>query len=249
MSNLNDDQFDLERGLAAARDGFELDEEWPEPPGYEGQPLFHGTIHEIKDNRVLPSAFAGKEVNFEGLSDPYQAYATESEDIAWQMADTAQSKWINNTGWDDTAPRSHVAKVRPVDGEEPQMGYYHSWHPEYSGEDLQEWTSSTGFDVTDRVDIKPGHQGTFPLNWNQFDLSRGRTYGDPNNHPDDYAVESSQVPTVTDGYRDVHRRMWNSDEDTQRSLGAVVARGVMRDIRESQRDDPTLFDMPDVSQR
>lgn len=147
-----------------------------------GDGLYHGTVHDVTDNRILPANLAGKEINHQGLSNPRVAYATENENTAWTMGHLAGQRRGG------VVPRTRVYSLAP----NPRMrvGVYHPDHPDNGmNEDLQEWVAPH-FDVETEINTKPGHQGTLNLNWNQFAVDHGRYhFGDPFNHPNDEEVE------------------------------------------------------------
>lgn len=144
--------------------------------------LYHGTHREIKGEHILPAEQAGHPANF-GLSEEGKAYATESENAAWDMASLAQFR-----DFEKVPGRTRVHAVEPHPSME--VGRYHRDHPEFEGrENLAEWTAPQ-FKVTGTHDVKPGHQGTFSqINWNEHRNLRLNLYGDEVNHPTDDHIE------------------------------------------------------------
>jgi hypothetical protein len=149
--------------------------------------FFHGTASNISD-AVRPGVQVGRSIwgrtgASQGQASEEHAFATSDEDEAWEFAKVAHqiqhSK--HEVLGDGPAPeRARVYTVAP----HPEMrpGVHHPIHPKHdeSFGELHEYVAPE-FKVTGRLDIAPGHQGTFPtINWRQFahhDLS-----GDPN-HP------------------------------------------------------------------
>lgn len=96
------------------------------------------------------------------------------------------------------------------------MGVYHPDHPRWKGKPstgqfdaFPEWVSRKGFKVTEQIDTKPGHQGTFPsVNWN---LHKVRGYGSDANHPDWEEVQhQSPMSTVRQAHED---KLWDGMKD------------------------------------
>lgn len=146
--------------------------------------FFHGTRYDIR-HTVLPGGRAPHR-NWFGEDNPHgKAFATTDEDIAWDYAKGAEGNWDKR--------RTRVYEVAPSAKREP--GTWNKQHPGHSGldrEDMKEWMAPS-WKVRRRIDIKPGHQGTFPqLNWNQFASHEGPNkvqQGDVN-HPTPRQVES-----------------------------------------------------------
>lgn len=154
-----------------------------------GDGLYHGTFRDIQGGRIVPAhKTTHQSINFAGLSSPDHAYATENEDTAWEMAQMAQRNHNNKAH--TVPPRTRVYGLHP--NEEMQTGAYHPDNEDFDSftENLSEW-KAPHFDIERRIDIKPGHQGTFNLNWNQF-KGKNRTevtFSDALNHPSDEDIE------------------------------------------------------------
>lgn len=202
-------------------------------PGQFKGTLYHGTTHDIVGRDVVPSN-AGAHTNnvwgdmgHSGQRSNEHAFATESEDTAWKFADAAginarydamrsrqdvaSAKGRGVEHLSEEAPEPSRARVHTV-SPNPQMqpGVYHHASPSFgtkgtdSAQDLKEWRAPA-FRVTGRIDIKPGHQGTFPeLNWNQF---RGghASVGMEANHPTDDAISEGHEPM----FNTPRQREWN----------------------------------------
>jgi hypothetical protein len=156
----------------------------PEPG--RNQQFFHGTAREISD-AVRPGAQVGFSVwkdmgASEGQPSSQHAFATTDEDEAWSFAHAAHSVGMSNhliSGWPEP-DRARVYSVAPHP--DMKLGIHHPEHPMHSGTsgELHEYIAPE-FKVTDRHDIEPGRQGTFPsINWKDF--SHPDISGDPN-HP------------------------------------------------------------------
>lgn len=187
-------------------------------PGY-GDSLYHGSARDIP-GRVLPaSQTRHKRVNFEGLSDKDAAYATENEDTAWEYGAHA----VLGRPHSGVPGRLRVHEVEPHP--DMEVGQFHPDHPDFDihRENLSEW-KAPHFDVKRTIDIKPGQQGTFPLNWNQFRKhpTQEPRWGDPINHPDDDQIaeghEGGQM------YRESLEKFWGDPKD-------VVTREAERKMR------------------
>jgi hypothetical protein len=111
------------------------------------------------------------------------AFATTDEGQAWTFAENAQ--------WEEGG-RSSVLKVGHHP-EEEEGKYHENSKSVRAGRDVAVpgETTAPSFPVQERIDIKPGHQGTFPqLNWQQFSRQRGEhILGDEMNHPSPHDVE------------------------------------------------------------
>lgn len=126
--------------------------------------FFHGTSSVIEGGHLLPRSGPASTAGVGyGLATPY---ATRGESLAWKYAQQRQRM---------ARPRVHV--VSPV-GPATE-----------AASDLQAVTANS-FKINDTLDIKPGHQGTFPdLNWDQFarhDISPTTDV----NHPTDQEIDS-----------------------------------------------------------
>lgn len=166
MTNLNAHQFP------------DLDD----PQGLlEPDPLYHGTsTFEPKvGDKILPPKKSGAHSHWGHLDNDIgygqsvtgHAFAATNEDAAWEFAAQRAEDTPN--------VRPAVYKVRPLgDVEEGAEGPH-------------EVRSKAGFAVTDRIDIRPGHQGTLPLNWAQHAKYSSQAY--EANHPYD---DGPEVPTT-----------------------------------------------------
>lgn len=127
---------------------------------------FHGTDYPFRvGDRVVPGSFAVRDKD-----GALHASATTDERTAWLYAGDKESY----------GGRGRVFKVVPTDGQPAQR----------LGPQLGEVNSPT-FTVVDEINIKPGHQGTFPeVNWSKHTSYEGT------NHPEDppYMPESDWKP-------------------------------------------------------
>lgn len=152
-----------------------------------GDGLYHGTHHNIEGDTVLPaSRTSHKTMNFAGLSYDSHAFATENEGTAWTMGGVARSKAMEKGGANDFGGRVRVHSLEPHP--EMEVGRYHPDHEYFRGENLSEHIAPE-FKIKDTIDIKEGHQGTLPINWNQFAKERSPNYEDDYNHPTDNLIE------------------------------------------------------------
>lgn len=177
------------------------------------QQLFHGSYQDIEGGKVMPAAQAGKRVNFLNLSNPATAYATETEEIGWKMADIGSYRGLLR---DKGVPqRTRVYEVAPHPA--MRMGDYHSDSPDFGGEqDLREWTAPS-FDVKSRQDIRPGRQGTFTLNWNQFKKHPTYSVGeDEYNHPTDEVIEQGHWGGQM--RNQASKDFWDPEEDIKKRV-------------------------------
>lgn len=204
MSNLNAQQF---QQVFSQMD--ELDRQHPNPHIKPGAPYFHGTTSVIKDGVVRSGNDADKNVSEYSMGDPGDlsegdhAFVSEHENYAWHAADN----------FHPSLRRSRVYKTGPA--EDMQPGPWNKEHPDYLAhhdihrqdyaddergqkgyeedvalkheEHQPEWASKTGFPVHERIDIKPGRQGTFPdIAWGRFSE---QPYSQEMNHPTDAQVQ------------------------------------------------------------
>lgn len=216
MTNLNADQFKVFEQMG------EMDEDYPDPAAAKAAKsgiFYHGTTHDIKDV-VRPADVAGRNVSEWSMGDP--GYLSEG-DHAFAIRNHENYAWHAAMNFHKNGRRPRVYEVEPAadmrpgpwNKDHPDFLYHHDLDdpkdvdPEQDplrhrlvSEDAEkarkeqhqdEWASPTGFKVKQRIDIAPGHQGTFPeVNWNRFkDLE---TYGHPRvgpdmNHPSDEHVQ------------------------------------------------------------
>lgn len=157
------------------------------------RPLFHGSGQDI--SKVRPSQEHGVSTFGDAGKGTTQvakehAFATTSEHDAWYFAGRAHGAYHQR---DETGapvrPRVYTVAPHP----DMQMGLRNSERPGgprpsrfgLNNPDKGEYTAPH-FNVTGRIDIKPGHQGTFPqINWNQFPKGNfnGPYVSDDLNHP------------------------------------------------------------------
>lgn len=122
--------------------------------------LYHGTDTDL--SVVRPGAEVGRR-NWDQSKKVPGASATASEEYAWHYAQDAEH---HHGG------RARVYAVDP--------------HPDMQpGKLAEEWVAPH-FAVRSSHDIKPGHQGTFLLNWRQFSTSDVARV----NHPSPAEVEN-----------------------------------------------------------
>lgn len=142
-----------------------------------GPQFFHGTDANVHGSTLKPGTAIGRS-NFGAQKVPDQGpkvFSTNHEDVAWRFAGEA-ARARKRPG------RERVHEVVPSADVKP--GAYHSDHMDMSYDDLAEHVSNSA-KIVRTHDIKPGHQGTFPLNWHQFTSPQHRKlYGlAPVNHP------------------------------------------------------------------
>lgn len=156
-------------------------------------PQFHGTFRDVGD-RVEAAASTGVGANFKHVrQDDTVAYATEKEKTAWDFAALAQHRHAEKHSQVPARTRVYELEHHP----DQRIGEFHPDHPEFDKhtENLHEWVAPH-FDVKNRIDIRPGYQGTFPeVNWNEHrkrpraSKSNPATWDDRINHPNDEDVE------------------------------------------------------------
>lgn len=161
--------------------------------------FFHGTTHDIAGGYIVPANQSGKSQwgtqGYGGQMSSQHAFATESESIAWDFGTQAGAMKRSEAehGYSDAPDRVRVHQVAPNPLMKP--GVYHPAHPNYNtyeGGNLKEWVAPK-FRSTGTIDIKPGHQGTFPsLNWHQF-ASKNLDWGQDVNHPHDQDIDEGHL--------------------------------------------------------
>ena len=194
----------------------ELDREFPTPATRSGQ-FFHGTTSHIPDV-VRPANVVNKHVSEYSMGDPGDmsegdhAFAIRNnEGYAWHAAGTFHRNGRRPRVY-EVEPAADM-KPGPWNKEHPDFLAHHELddpdnyptvdsksedypvmmgmreEAERARENHQdEWASPTGFKVKQRLDIMPGHQGTFPeVNWNRFKKD-GPYHGGEANHPTDEQV-------------------------------------------------------------
>lgn len=126
--------------------------------------LFHGTAQPIKGDKILPAVVHGGHSYWDdygterGEASREHAWAHPDENVAW----TAASDRVNNhfSATQESGPhlpRGRVYALHPNAQQSP--GHDKSMAGEIKAPE---------FDIAHPVDIKPGHQGTFPeINWNE----------------------------------------------------------------------------------
>jgi hypothetical protein len=151
----------------------------PEPGRNES--FFHGTSYDIAGGVVRP----GREVGVEGYGNTGSgdgqasrdhAFATTDERVAWDFARQSGTPMGIHS---DRRTRVYTVAPHP----EMKPGAYHGMYNEYV---------APSFNVEDRIDTKPGYQGTFPsINWKQFEQFVPNPEGIPRdvNHPTPHQVE------------------------------------------------------------
>ena len=159
-------------------------------------PLFHGTTAEIPmGDKVVPvgrgnskSVHSSQGYRWGQRSDEH-AFASEKEREAWDYAEMAEAGPRKPGSYGSNEPpkgRARVYKVEPA--ADQVMGRYHPDHP--ANLKAKEWDrhepwhehlTKTGFKVVGQEDIKPGRQGTIPIDWRPS-LGNPRSHHDVN-HP------------------------------------------------------------------
>lgn len=167
------------------------------PSQFKG-PLYHGTTYDLQGKDIKPAARVSHpnmsvwgDLGHSGQQSKDHAFATESEDTAWQFASQAGMMKRSEAVRGYLPPTVQVGRVRVHEvAPHPLMrpGVYHADHPAHDGgEDLQEWVAPS-FRSKGTIDTMPGRQGTFPqLNWNQFKSDRAG-YAEDANHPSDQDI-------------------------------------------------------------
>lgn len=183
------------------------------------QQFYHGTTYPIKDTHVRPAWDVDKDPSDYSMGDPGDmsegdhAFVSEDEGHAWRIANTVRQgpgrPRVYSTGdapdkkpgpWNPQHPDwlSHVEMDHPDPEYQPTKDQIHEEIMEGS---LPEWGSKTGFPVRERIDIMPGHQGTFPnINWKRYSGVDNAAA----NHPSDYMVQYGHVNT-TKMVKDAHK--------------------------------------------
>lgn len=177
-------------------------------------PQFHGTAADLHPgDRVLPRKAVDPSQrvknNFPGLvttggrGTGEVAFSTTSENEAWKFADKA-----HETQWRafQPKPRSSVLRVHPHP--EQEKGAFHS-EDGFGG--IKGEMIAPHYDVAERIDIKPGRQGTFPsINWNQFGAPKKNFGGDVLNHPSDSDISDGHMGGQM--HRDTLKQFWGLEE-------------------------------------
>jgi hypothetical protein len=131
------------------------------------------------------------------LSQGDHAFVTQDEAYAWHAAGTFHKNGRRPRVY-ETGPAADM-KPGPWNKEHPDFLAHHELddpdyppHPDDVAAAQErhqpEWASPTGFPVRKRIDIMPGHQGTFPgENWNKYKdpEQMSPAYGPDANHPSD----------------------------------------------------------------
>lgn len=180
-------------------------------PDLNPDQFFHGTTAAIKDGMVRPvNDVPGKAVSEYSMGDPGDmsegdhAFVTTDEHHAWRIANTIhpslrRSRVYETGGASDMKP-GPWNKDHPNFLEHNELDVAESWleHPankraheaevaKAEADSLPEYGSKTGFPVRKRIDIMPGHQGTFPdIAWGRFSNT---PYSQSINHPNDEMVK------------------------------------------------------------
>lgn len=200
-----------------------MDHDYPTPAytANKDKPLYHGTTANIPDV-VQPANAVDQHVSEYSMGDPGDmsegdhAFATHDEHYAWRAAQTFHRNGRRPRVYEvNPAPDM---KPGPWNKDHPDFLYHHELDdpddydvvPGSDDEQMHEMTkelaekartnlhqpeygSPTGFPVRKRIDIMPGHQGTFPqVNWNRYKdpvKYGGPSYGVDANHPNDEHVE------------------------------------------------------------
>jgi hypothetical protein len=187
----------------------ELDSAHPTPASRSGQ-FFHGTTSAVKDGMVRPANAVDKHVSEYSMGDPGDM---SEGDHAFVIRNNENYAWHAAMKFHPNGQRPRVYETEPADDMKP--GPWNREHPDFlahheldipEGMDYDheaqakevakvranhqdEWASPTGFKVKQRIDIAPGHQGTFPeFNWNRF-KDGGPRSGPDVNHPSDSQVQ------------------------------------------------------------
>lgn len=264
MSALNGDQFSK---VFSGMDQMDQDHPTAAYTANKDATLYHGTTHVIRDGVVRPADAVDKNVSEYSMGDPGDmsegdhAFATKDENYAWNAAGTFHKNGRRPRVY-ETEP-AHDMVPGPWNKEHPDFLMHHGlddpndYHVAPGSEDEEthayakeaaenartelhqpEYASKTGFPVRSRLDIMPGHQGTFPtVNWNRFKpADTSPAYGPDANHPSDEAIEYGHLPKEPDRTGD----MLESQHPENRRGGASL-RAFMEGKPEPEHKDPTLF--------
>lgn len=192
------------------------------------QQFFHGTTHAIKDTHVRPGWDVDKDPSEYSMGDPGDmsegdhAFVSEDEHHAWRIANTVRQgpgrPRVYSTGdapdkkpgpWNPQHP--NFLEHAELDHPDPQYAPTKDQiHEEIMTASLPEWGSKTGFPVRERIDIMPGHQGTFPnINWKRY--SEGITNASAN-HPNDTMVQYGSLGLKRSPHERVHAEAIKDNE-------------------------------------
>lgn len=200
--------------------------------------LFHGTIHPLEGDTLRPGQRFGATTPGQ---DPWASHgqsrkdyvsATDDEGTAWNFAAMAHGQRVHGSG-EDTRLRVH--EVEP--NEQTRIGVENAEHPVLQRAFDEDWYTkpkpagehvAPEFKVKRTLDIKPGHQGTFPgEDWNRY-----RTGGHEDaNHP-------SGEHGGPDRFMDRVKPLRPAPPLRQRKLGEAIARDENASIA---RDQGRLF--------
>ena len=178
--------------------------------------FYHGTTHNITDGVVRPANDADKNISEYSFGDPGDM---SEGDHAFAIRNDEHYAWHAAGAFHKNGRRPRVYEVEPAADMKPgpwnkehpdflehleldNPAHFDpkddpQWHAAITQEAEQarrkqhqdEWASQTGFKVKRRIDIMPGHQGTFPTeNWNKYKAD-GPRYGPDANHPNDMQIK------------------------------------------------------------
>lgn len=263
MTNLNGDQF---QHVFSGMD--ELDRQHPNPHIKPGAQYFHGTTHAIKDGLVRPGDDADKHVSEYSMGDPGDlsegdhAFVSEHENYAWHAADNFHPSMrrarVYETGpapdmkpgpWNKAHPDFLVHHEADVDADwldqHPRNRAEHEAEVAKLQADHQpEWASQSGFPVKNRIDIKPGRQGTFPdIAWGRFSE---QPYSQDMNHPTDlqvkYGTRAGRENTEVDALARVHEQALNETQFSPNWRQDAAPHSILREeMGRPQKKLATLF--------
>jgi hypothetical protein len=186
--------------------------------------FFHGSDREIKGTHILPAEKIKEEGNYPGMHTAggrpvgAQAFATTNENVAWNFAGHGRGRQRVYQVSDDTGTRD--------------LGLYNVEHPDHYGSgrsDLAEHIANQ-WKIEKRLDIMPGHQGTFPINWAQF--KPGMHWGDVN-HPKPQDVEQGHEGS----------RMRRNYDESQAAQHRNRVEGIENERQRARSSTPLPFDV------
>lgn len=263
MADLNGDQF---QAVFSQMD--HMDKQYPAsiPEEHKNATFHHGTIHAIKDGMVRPANDADKNVSEYSMGDPGDL---SEGDHAFAIRNREGYAWYAAKNFHPSLRRARVYEVEPAHDMVP--GPHNKEHPDfvlhhqdeigtpddyptheayqYQVEDARashhqdEWASPTGFKVKNRLDIQPGHQGTFPgISWGRYSE---HPYNQRVNHPSDDDVQYGTTNSLEDVHRHAlkeHAAVEEFRQPPRRRTGAAL-KAFLRGEPEPppMHDHPTLF--------
>lgn len=165
---------------------------------------FHGSSRDFKSVRPATEhrkgSIWGDTGEVYGQRAEQHAYATTDEHVAWRFAGNAAGH----------GGRARVYTVT-ADADKVSPGRFNDEHPANKDLDPDGWGRpehlaeylAPRWKVTGRIDIMPGHQGTFPeIDWNQY--GKQRPFWADANHPNPEDDEEIQHNATARKIADAH---------------------------------------------